>query len=187
MRSRSTVPGMIDPKFETSPLLKGINIYFRKTSSITARFLKRSLFLPYINIALSIFMLMMSAFCSQSEKNKASSTPQAEYTEDNPGQWEGLQLKYKPAATLQSGKTKENLELVFKPVNNQDNVYLESCGLVLENGKVLSQKNFAVSQNRSIVRMTFDYDNTNPADKVKVFVKTSKHDMWTFRLKDLLR
>jgi desulfoferrodoxin (superoxide reductase-like protein) len=111
-------------------------------------------------------------------------TPLAEYTEENPREWENIADEHVPQARLTTDKGREAI-IIKAPLKKPTTAhYIEKIGILDETGReIISETIPRMPNPKTYAFFLTDY---LPRDrsKLKIFIKCNLHDRWTVLLKD---
>ena len=126
--------------------------------------------------------MLSGSFCKNTpdaENTKERIIPKAEYTLDEPGEWEGMDFEHVPKVKILPG-TKQNIQVKMVLINHDGSHYIERIGIMDENKKDLAGQSF--SKNTQYYDIKLDLYPIPKNKNLKVYAKCNLHDLWTVPL-----
>lgn len=135
---------------------------------------------------LIIFVAVAFSFCDSGKKAEEFNgdkpiTPKAEYTKEEPREWEGMEDQLVPQITFNKGFGRDIIIRVNLENPGGDN-YIEKIGIMDKDGNELVVKVFS-RHNKFFEAHFFSSDLPTDKKDLRAFSKSSLYDLWTAPLK----
>ncbi|PJZ69587.1 hypothetical protein CH373_08725 [Leptospira perolatii] len=136
--------------------------------------------------ALHLFLFFLSIFifekCNFNESDTKPKTPKAEYTAQDPGEWEGMESSHAPLFTvekLEGGKTKITVTVKENSLYNASH-YIERIGIFNKDKIDIVGKSFQKpAHGLPSTRAELVVKDLSNDPHLKVYLKCNLHDLWT--------
>lgn len=136
-------------------------------------------------------ILISSFFCAAETEDKTDDairpknsdpesraiSPQLEYTEDKPAEWEAIANDHLPEIVFEKSKSKDNVKVKVLGKKFNERHYIEVIGLMDERKADIDIK-YVERGSNPIAILSLDLKDHDP-EKIKVFAKCNLHDLWT--------
>ena len=126
---------------------------------------------------------VLFSFCSADSTGPR--TPQAEYTADNPGEWEHLVKTHVPVIFLVENAGGDSSARIRVPLARiESGHYIERIGIIDKNKKEIVSHAFNRGD-RPHIALPLEHYVLN-SEGVKIYAKCNQHDIWTVQLDDVV-
>ena len=131
-----------------------------------------------VKVLVPLLAALLLSGCKVQEENTSPITPQAEYTEDNPGEWEDLEDAHVPVVEIEYlGRGKKNIRIKVRDSSTFNaSHYIEKIGIFDQNKVDIVVK---PAQGPGMFTTEFYTEDLPEHPGVKAFVKCNLHDLWT--------
>lgn len=115
------------------------------------------------------------------DKKSPRPVPQAEYTNENPGQWADLVSDHVPHIEVNLNKANDNVLVYVILKKPTETHYIEKIGIMDEKQKkVLAEVSFKKDHKGSYnAWMTIKPLDSARLNELKAYARCSQHDLWT--------